>query len=529
MSASTGAEPQPLSLTDGRNVRWLLDSRDVARPDHHLLVWAPFEGSAETWTYAQFVAHVDRVAAALHERGVGPGTAVCVHLDNRPEFLLVWFATQSLGGVLVSTNVKSTAEEVRYFLERSGAAVVVTERRHLEVVRGAGVDDRTIVVADLDCVPEDGDAPIGGTASFTALTDRGGDVELPTVDPMAPAGIQFTSGTTSRPKGVVWTQANYLWGARVSAAHEQLGADDRHLTYLPLFHSNAQIYSVMATLWAGATVVLAPRFSARRFWATALEHRTTWASMIPFAMKALRSQPVPDHHFRSWGTSIVIPSWERYFGVPTVAWWGMTETVTHPIVSEVSSPRRPGAIGVAAPEYEVRLRPDTTGSGADGSRTGLLEVRGRRGVALALGYLDDPAAEAEAWDADGWFTTGDRVRVHTDGWVEFVEREKDMLKVGGENVAAAEIERVIAGVPGVYEVAVVGAPDALYDEVPVAFVIPRREGVDDLADRVLATCRQELSPFKVPREVRLVDEFPRVTLEKVSKSKLRRMLTDGRI
>lgn len=528
MSASTGADPLLLSHTDGRTVRWLLETRAAARADHPFLVWVPFEGEARTWTYGGFLADVDRLAVALRDRGIARGSRVAVHLDNRPEFLLTWFALHSLGAVLVSTNVKSSPAELADLLVRSDVAMVVTEARHLDAIRRARVPDAAIVLADLECVPPQGgpSGPSGGVGSFGALLRAGeGAFEPVALDPMAPAGIQFTSGTTSRPKGVVWTQANYVWAARVSAAHEHLRPDDRHYTYLPLFHTNAQAYSVMASLWVGATVVLAPRFSMSRFWSTATAHEATWASMIPFAMKGLRALPVPEHRFRQWGSPIVIPSWERLFGIPMVAWWGMTETVTHAVVSEVHSPRRPGAIGLAAPEYETRLRPDEAAPSADGSREGLLEVRGRRGVAMALGYLDDPDAEAAAWGPDGWFETGDRVRVHADGWVEFVEREKDVLKVGGENVGAAEIERVIAGVPGVHEVAVVGAPDPLYDEVPVAFVIPAREPVDDLADAVIAACRAELASFKVPREVRLVDDLPRVTLEKVAKAELRRALS----
>ena len=523
MSQSTGADRQLLAPTDGKNVRWLLDTRRGDRRTDPFLVWSPPDAAACTWTYEEFVRCVDSLATALSDRGLGYGSSVCVHLDNRPEFLMALFAAHSIGAIAVTTNVKSSVAELRYFLEKSKSSVAVTEARYLETVRATGVPDRAIVLADLDDVPSE-PAPEHAAASFTRLLDEAPALVFPQLDPMTPAGVQFTSGTTSRPKGVVWTHANYLWGGRVSASHERLEPDDRHLTYLPLFHTNAQIYSVMASLWVGATIILCPRFSCSTFWSSAVGHGATWASMIPFAIKALRKEPVPDHSFRMWGSSVIIPSWERYFGIPTVAWWGMTETVTHGIISDVHSPRRGGAIGGAAPEYELRLVRDAGGAE---SQTGLLEIRGRRGVSMALGYLDDPDAEAAAWNSDGWFATGDRVRVDADGWIEFVERDKDMLKVGGENVAASEIERVVSGVSGVNEVAVVGAPDPMYDEVPVAFVIPAPDATHDLVEKIHEACRSELASFKVPREVRLVDDFPRVTLEKVAKAQLRALLRDA--
>jgi crotonobetaine/carnitine-CoA ligase len=150
-------------------------------------------------------------------------------------------------------------------------------------------------------------------------------------------------------------------------------------------------------------------------------------------------------------------------------------------------------------------------------------VRGIPGLSLFYEYLNDPAATAAAFDAGGWMETGDQVTAYEDGHFRFEGRGKDMLRVGGENVAAAEIERVIQTVPGVFETAVVGKPHDLLGEVPAAFVIPAGERAD-LPERILATCRERLADFKVPREVIVVDAFPRSTLNKVSKKDLRARL-----
>lgn len=506
----------------GRSLPWLLRTRAEATPDKEWLVWRPLDGGSETWTYRRFADAVEELAAGLEASGIGKGDRVVVHQGNRPEFLLTWFALARLGAVLVSTNARSSVDELADYIGRSRARLVVTDDDLVaDAAVAAGRHGVDVVVADLVGRSHAVASGARGLSEYVAVSRR---PSAPDPGPEAEAGIQFTSGTSARPKGVVWTHANFLWAGKVSAANEELRADDRHLTYLPLFHTNAQSYSVLASLWAGGTVILLPRFSASRFWPIAVEEGATWCSTIPFAIRALRSQPVPaEHSFRAWGTGVIVESWERAFGIPTVAWWGMTETISHPIVSEVPSPRRHLAMGVANPAYELRIV-DERGQVLPESGSGVLQVRGRRGVSMALGYLDDAEADAAAWDAEGWFDTGDRVRLDPDGWFTFLDREKDVLRVGAENVAASEVEAVVARVRGVQEAAVVGAPDPMLDEVPAVFVVPvAGADHDDLVDRILDACREQLADFKIPRRVFVVEDLPRSTLEKVAKAVLREM------
>lgn len=493
-----------------RNVRELLDDRAV-RGDAEALRWVPLEGPVRSWDYESLCTDIDRVVAGLVSIGIQPGDFVGIHMGNRPEFILAWFAVQSIGAVMVSTNVRSSTDELSYALQKARVRLVLTEREREQDVRRAASTDVVVVALD-EALP-----------AWTPST-----IDLPQVRATDLAGVQFTSGTTSRPKGVVWTHANYLWGAEASASHERLVVDDRHLTYLPLFHTNAQIYSVMATIWAGGTIVLLPRFSTSRFWPAAISSRATWCSMIHFSLRALQQLSVPDdHHFRMWGVPAVSAAQERYFSIPTIAWWGMTETVTHGIVSDPDGPRHDREIGRAAPGYDLRIESDPHDSDTSSGEIGSLEIRGRRGITMALGYLDDPAADAE-WDDDGWFATGDRVRRHDDGWFEFLGRDKDLLKVGGENVSAAEVERVIGGLSGVSEAAVVAGPDPMLGEVPVAFVVASSDALnrEELAATIQHACRAALADFKVPRSIRFVDDLPRATLEKVAKAQLRRLLAE---
>ena len=504
----------------GRNVAWLLRQRAEEHPDRECLVWNDLDGLVQRWSYRQLNDRVEAVAGGLLGRGFGPGDRLCIHMENSPDFVFAWLAALSFGAVAVTTNTRSSVDELAYFLDKSQAAAVITDRERLGVVTEAlatspGVRLLALSSDDLIGVPDHLQA-----ITIAELASGPAPIGLPLPVSSDPAGVQFTSGTTARPKGVVWTQANYLWGAKVSAAHQQMSCEDRTLTYLPLFHTNAQIYCVMASLWAGGAIILIPRFSRQAFWEVATKERATFASMIPFAIRALLSDPVPEHNFRVWGNGLLVPKWDAYFGVTTLSWWGMTETVTHPVLSELGLPGHRYGMGVPAPEYQVRIIGDD-GRPLNGPGEGLIEVLGVRGVSVALGYLDDPEADAATWAKDGWLRTGDRVKRHDDGWLSFVEREKDMLRVGAENVAALEIEEVVGRVAGVAEVAVVAGPDPMLDEVPVAFVVAASGAGEDLALQILARCRERLAGFKVPREVFVVDELPRSTLEKVAKNKLR--------
>jgi crotonobetaine/carnitine-CoA ligase len=214
------------------------------------------------------------------------------------------------------------------------------------------------------------------------------------------------------------------------------------------------------------------------------------------------------------------------FGIKVIGWWGMTETITHGIVGEVDQPNTPMSIGRAAAEYLIRVT-DDDGAPTPVGGTGNLLIKGVPGLSLFSEYLHNEKATRESFDEHGYFITGDRVSLLDNGFIKFGDRAKDMLKVGGENVAASEIEQVISVVPGVREAAVVAKKHAMLDEVPVVFIIPQAgvEGAPpDLHDTVMAACRSSLADFKVPREIRFVDEMPRSTLEKVAKAELRKLL-----
>lgn len=512
-----------LTPFEGMDIRTLIDNQADRRGEHPFLIWEPFEGSGESWTYARFAAVLRRFAAGLQARGVAPGERILVHLDNCPESIIAWLGCAYAGAVPVTTNAKSTQDELAYFASHSRAVGAITQPRFAGLVAAAAAQLPWRAVTNTDNGSAPG-SPVGGFEPFAAIDGEPAALADRPYDPWAPFGIQYTSGTTARPKAVLWTHANALWGARMCAENEDLRPDDVHLTHLPLFHTNAQVYSVLASLWVGATVVLMPRFSASRFWPVSLKHGATWTSMVPFCVKALMTQVRPERHsYRFWGNAVCAPAWDEVFGVKTIGWWGMTETVAHGIVGSPHLPDASMSMGRPSPAYQVHVL-DPNGAPVRPGEVGDLFIGGRRGVSLFLEYAGDPAATAAAFRDDGLFVTGDRVRLGQDGCLYFADRAKDVLKVGGENVAASEIEQAIARVEGVAEVTVVGMRHPMLDEVPAALVIPQPGHHHDLEARIAAACADALAPFKRPHLIRLVESLPRSTLEKVAKAELRAML-----
>lgn len=514
---------------EGLDLNWLLAIQAAERGDHPFIVFEPFDRPAVVLSYRHFHDQVVRLARGLILRGIGPGDRVLIHLDNCPEFLLSWCACGLAGAIAVTTNTRSSEEELGYFSTHSEAVAAITQPRLAMLVRNACPSLRWMAVTGNDagepCSATDRPERVEQFARL--FVDSTPAQALPSPGPDAPLSIQYTSGTTSRPKAVLWTHANALWAARTSATHEALRAYDVHHCVLPLFHTNALSYSWLACLWAGATLVLQPRFSSSRFWDTALRHRCTWSSITAFCYRALLNVEMPkSHFFRNWGVAFSDPVVVEKFGIRPLSWWGMTETLTQGLIGFPHLPVPYGAIGRPAPEYSIRIvGPD--GRPVPRGGTGTLHIGGLRGISLFKEYFRDEKATAAAFTADEFMNTGDQVTLLDDGSIRFADRIKDMLKIGGENVASLEIERVINGIEGIEETAVIGCHHPMLDEVAVAFVHVGEAlaGVDEagIAARVIAACRGGLADFKVPREVYVVEEFPRVSVGKIAKPRLREL------
>ena len=431
----------------GWDINRLIDTQANNRGEHPFLIWEPFSGETKTWSYAAFAHETKGLASGLAKRGITAGDKVLLHFENCPETVLAWYACVRVGAIALTTNARAAGPELEYFADNSAAVAALTQPKFAELVGAHCKNVGWIAITNHD----GGESPVSGlppkSDSFDQLFDDAGHCPEIECDPMRELSIQYTSGTTSRPKGVVWTHANALWGFRINALHTGTHAGDIHIVHMPLFHTNAQTYSLGAALYAGASCVVMPRFSASRFWSVSLKHRCTFASMIPFFERALAKHEVPaSHYYRLWGNGVCEPPTDALFGVRTLGWWGMTETMTHGIVGDIYHRNRSMMIGKAAPEYGVAvLRAD--GKPTEPGEAGQLRIFGVPGLSLFKEYLNNSKATTESYDDEGWFMTGDQVILHEDGFIQFSDRDKDMLKVGGENVAASEVERVVLALP----------------------------------------------------------------------------------
>ena len=512
---------------EGRDIPWLLNQWVERTPDKVFLHWSPFDLEDASWTYAEFQQQVILVANNLAKSGVFAGDRVLIHMDNCPEFLLCWFACAHLGAIAVSTNTRSVARDLTYFAEFAEVSCAITQPTFARLLCSSAPRIKSLFVTDGD-VP---DSEKNEFRPFSELLERSTAVATTArvADPWADLGIQFTSGTTSRPKAVLWTHANAVWGAQVNATQMRLRHEDCTLIVLPLFHTNAQSYSMLSTLWTGGTMVLQPRFSASRFWSVSARYSCSWASLIPFCVKALASQPVPEENqYRFWGLGAHLPEVQSRYNIQTIGWWGMTETITQGIIGDIDHPGPRLSMGRSSFAYDVRVTNEANELCGVGEK-GFLTIRGVRGVSLFKEYYKNPEANRESFDQHGWFVTGDVVRFDENGNLFFCDREKDMLKVGAENVAASEIETIIMSSGLVSECAVVAQKHDMLDEVPVAFVIlsekiPRllnEVEQEKIKRKIIDHCVSNLADFKVVRAIHIVDSLPRSTLEKIAKNELR--------
>jgi len=509
----------------GQDVPWLIDHRAEHRGDHPFLIWEPRDGNDLTWTYAEFAEATKRVAAGLAAKGVSEGDAVLIHADNCPEGVIAWYACARLGAIGVTTNTRSVAVELEYFITHAGVVGAITQPQYAAIVTAAGPALSWIVVTDDNSGAAAPDAELGhGQDGWSTLDGDPDAVPALTPDPLRPVGILFTSGTTSKPKAVVHTHGNVLFAAKVNPTNIEFGADDRYLSYLPFFHVNTQGWAIWTVLGAGGSIVLQPKFSASGLWPTIAKHGITHISLIPFVIKAAFEQGIPEQHTVKVGVfGLIMPVLDQMMNMKVIAAYGMTELVTHCVRSNPYESYPDMAMGKVAPGYEMLVVNHETGRLAEPGEMGEVWIRGIRGISVFKEYLNNPEANEKMFTPDGWCRTGDIVRLEAGGNVFYCDRDKDALKVGGENVSAREVEDVCRTVPGIEDIAVVAKSHDMLDMVPVAFVIRNAFAApeDEMAPAIIEACTANLADFKVPRAVYFVDEFPTAELGKISKKDLR--------
>ncbi|WP_349289869.1 AMP-binding protein [Pseudonocardia sp. Ae150A_Ps1] len=438
-------------------------------------------------------------AAALRSAGVARGDVVAVMLANRVEFVVTLFAAWHLGAVVTPVNPALTTDEAGFQITDAGAGVVVGERAASDLV--------TLDVAELDADPDTAPAPS-------------------TVEPDGLALLIYTSGTTGRPKGVMLDHTNIGVMCETIVAALGLDGSDHSLLVLLLFHVNGIVVSVLSPLLAGGCASIVGRFRAGSFAAELERVRPTYFSAVPaiYAMLvALPREVQPDTSSlrrvicgAAPMPAELIARFEQRFGVPVIEGYGLSEATCASTLNPPSGPRKPGTVGLPLPGQRIALV-DATGAVVTAG-PGEVVISG---PTVMRGYLNRPE-ETAATIRNGWLHTGDVGRFDDDGHLVLVDRIKDMIIRGGENLYPKEIENALHAHPAVNEAAVVGAPDPVLGEVPVAHValLP---GSSATPDDLTAHCAGRLARTKVPARITIVGSLPRNPVGKIDKPALRRI------
>ncbi len=486
------------------------------------------------WTYEQFFARCDRWSAALAAMGVKPGDRVAYIAPNTHAQLTSFYAVPQLGAVLVPINYRLIADDFAYIIAHSGAKVVCAAPDYVAAVDG--IRDRIPSVTAF--VVLEGDAPAGWISYDRALDDAAGKTfERPEIAESDLLTINYTSGTTARPKGVMITHRNAYLNAVGTLVHVHMTPAERYLWTLPMFHANGWTFTWIVTA-VGGTHVCLRRVEPPRIFEALTQEKITMLCAAPTVLIGIANAPDELRKDAPRGVRVLtagappaaatIARVEGELGWDITHVYGLTETAPFITVCEV----RPEHAGLPPAERAVikaRQGVELVTSGElkvvdehdhevphDGATVGEIVVRGN---VVMKGYFDDPEASAHALRG-GYFHSGDAAVVHPDGFVEVRDRIKDVIISGGENISSVEIEGVLLRHPAVQEVAVVGMPSEKWGETPVAFVV-LRAGAQATQDELRAFVRDQLAHFKCPHAFHFVTELPKTATGKVQKFVLR--------
>ncbi|HVW47494.1 MAG TPA: long-chain fatty acid--CoA ligase [Solirubrobacterales bacterium] len=473
-------------------------------------------------TFGRLDERAARLANALRVRGLDAGDRVGILMYNRLEFVEAVLATHRVGAIAVPLNFRLAPAELDYIAAHAGLAGLITDADLAEAA--AGMLERG-----------DGEgfglAVGGGPAPLEdyeeVLTGSMRDVTPPRARPDDVALIMYTSGTTGRPKGAMLTHSNMVWQSCNMTVALDVTEQDVWLSGAPLFHI-AGIAGILPFLQHGGTTVITPsgQFSAEESLAMLRDHGVTGCFFVPTQWDAICRLPgagdlAPPLRTAIWGASPATRETlelmnDTLVGVDVITSFGQTEMCpSTTLLKDFNSLRKIGSIGTPMPNVEVRVV-DDAGQEVPQGEVGEIVYRG---PTVMLGYHDDEEATAEAFE-DGWFHSGDLVRVDEDGFFYVVDRKKDMLISGGENVYPAEVEAVVLEHQAVADVSVIGVPHERWVETPLAIVV-LAPGATVAEAELIEFCRGRIAGYKRPSGVRFVEELPRNAGGKVLKRELR--------
>ncbi len=511
-----------MDIIGSKTIPVLLQEKVNMHPQKTFLLFEDNHKQRYELTYSQFAEKVKKLCTILCEKGIKKGDKVLLHLPNSLEFFYSWFAITSIGAVMVPTNILSPKDEMDYLVTHSEAKLIITEHQYMDKFMD---DDSTKVEVILARYEDKQLLEMSLDYLLSKAEECKAFEEVASSDL---AAILYTSGTTSKPKGVQITHANYIYAGEVMSKTLKMRQFDRGFVVLPMFHGNGQYYVTMPLLTVGGSIAVTERFSATNYFKQAQEMKATIGSLFaaPIKMILRKGNNAVDQHdlktiiFAQSVTKEQLTQFEETYAVSLLQIYGMTETIGTPLMNPLDGVRKNMSIGTPSIGYEVMLV-DDQGKEVKQGEVGQIIVKGKRGRTIMQGYFNNEEATSATLRGE-WLYTGDYGQIREDGYFYFVDRMKDMIKRAGENIATSEIETVLNSHPAISDSAVIGIPDDIRDVAIKAYIIVK-EGRTVNEQEVIDFCAERMAKFKVPEFIEFVDEFPRTSVGKIQKSELRKI------
>jgi O-succinylbenzoate-CoA ligase len=507
------------------NVGYMLAKRSKMHPDKEAFVEAQHD---KRYTYGQYNLNSNRIANALKEKGIVKGDRVAVLMMNSAQYMELFFAIAKIGAICVPLNCRLVPDELTFILKDSGAKLLVYGDEVKKAVAEIFSKGDTATEIETWAHAGSNENKDEFALDFDQMIRTSGDDE-PALSAFEddPLFIMYTSGTTGLPKGVVHTHNTVTWAVINMDATCELRQDDRFFVPLPLFHVGALLPAIMA-VYTGITVISLKAFDPSLAWKAIESERVTNSLMVPTVMNFMLQAPEKDScdysSFR-WASIAGAPvpvslleSCEK-IGIRLEQLYGLTEACgpgCQLMGDDVA--RKPGSAGKGFLFIDVRVV-DAYDKDVPTNEPGELILNGKN---VMDGYWNRPK-ETEQALKNGWLHTGDVATMDEEGFIYIVDRIKDMIISGGENIYPAEIEKVIASMPQVSAVAVIGVPDPKWGEVPMAVIAPSDKELDEKV--VIDYCSGKIARYKMPKAVTFVDELPMTSTGKIQKQVLKKQLS----
>lgn len=497
-----------------KTIKELISGQAKSKPDKVFMYYKDM-----TKTLRELDDISNRIGNGLLSLGIQKGDRVTMLIPNRPEFIYAWFALMKIGAVMVPVNTQFKPDEIKYIISNSEARTLITTGLFQDTVikiRGELPQLQHIIVID----PKDK----AGIIPFEDVVSGNPSEPAVAVGEYDYASFIYTSGTTGYPKGVIDTNRNYIANAHQIAEAADFTEKDRAMLILPLFHCNAQVVTVLAPLYAGASFVLMEGFSPKEFLPAIDKYKPSTFSAVPTVYAILNSLPDAEKYdlsslrFVICGAAPmpveVFNTFEKKYKAFILEGYGLSEAACASIINPLKGKRKIGSIGKPLHGQEAKILDENNRELPQG-QIGEICIKGD---VVMTGYYKNPEATASAIK-DGWLHTGDLGYMDEEGYIFIIGRKKEMIIRGGENIYPKEIEEVLYKHQGVQDAAVVGIPDPKWGEEVFGFVVPK-QGMQLSEQELVGFLKEKIADYKIPKKFIVSASFPKTATGKIQKNKI---------